>query len=449
MTQIYALGGYNEVGKNCTLLKLKNEAVVFDLGIHLDSYIKYTEDEDIININPYELTKAGAIPNLEKIKDIKKDVKAIIVTHAHLDHCGAIPYLANEFKAPIICTPYTAEVIKTILSDENIRIKNRIIVLNSNSSYKLSKDIRVEFVNVTHSTPQTVMAVVHSKEGNFLYANDFKFDRFPTLGQKPNFKRLNELGKEGISCLIVDSTYAPNASKTPSESIAKQMLRDVMLGVDNRKKAVIVTTFASHLARLKSIIEFGKKLNRKIIFLGRSLAKYVHAGENIGLVNFSKDVEIVKYGKQIKRRLRKIEEKRRDKYLLVVTGHQGEPKSTLSKMVTGEIPFRFKKEDNVIFSCKVIPTPTNMANREVLEKNLKGLGVSIFKDIHVSGHCAREDLRELINIVTPKHIIPAHGTEEMRKALQELGIEMGYTPKKTVHLLKDGEKLNIVQGNQK
>ncbi|MAG08363.1 ribonuclease J [Candidatus Woesearchaeota archaeon] len=443
MMQIYAVGGYNEVGKNCTALKVGDEAVLFDLGIHLDSYIKYTEDEDIINVNTYELMKVGAVPNISVIDKLKDKVKAIIVTHAHLDHCGAIPYLANQFKAPIICTPYTAEVIKTILRDENIKIKNRIIVLNANSSHKLSNGLKIEFINVTHSTPQTVMAVVHSKFGKVLYANDFKFDRFPTLGQKPNFNRLKELGKEGVQAVVVDSTYAPDASKTPSESIAKHMLRDVMLGVDNKGKAVIVTTFASHLARLKSIVEFGKKLNRKIIFLGRSLAKYVHAGENIGLVNFSKDVEIVKYGSKIKRKLRMVEGKGREKFLLVVTGHQGEPKSTLSKMAGGEINFKFRKEDNVIFSCKVIPTPVNKANREELEKRLKELGVSIFKNIHVSGHCAREDLREFINLVKPKHIIPAHGGIEMRKALQELAVEMGYKPKKDIHLLKDGEKIEL------
>ncbi|MDP7141539.1 MAG: RNase J family beta-CASP ribonuclease [Candidatus Woesearchaeota archaeon] len=440
MVKIYAVGGYDEVGKNCTALEVGNEAVLFDLGIHLDSYIKYTEDEDIVNINANELMKVGAVPDISVLKDI--NVKAIIVTHAHLDHCGAIPYLANKFGVPIICSPYTAEVIKAILRDEEIKINNKIIVLNAGSSYRISKDIKVEFVNMTHSTPQTVMAVVHTKNGKVLYANDFKFDRFPVLGKKPDFKRMKELGKEGVLAAIVDSTYSSSESKMPSESVAKQMLKDVLLGVDSVGKAVIVTTFASHLARLKSIIEIGKKLNRKIVFLGRSLAKYVEAGENIGLVNFSKEVEIVKYGSKIKKRLKKIEEKGSEKYLLVVTGHQGEPKSTLSKMANSDI-FKFRKEDHVIFSCRVIPTPTNEENRRVLERDLKDLGVRIFKDIHVSGHCAKEDLRDFIHLVKPKHLVPAHGGIEMRSALQELAVEMGYNPKKNVHLLGNGEKVEV------
>src|SRR3990167_974606 len=189
--------------------------------------------------------------------------------------------------------------------------------------YLVSNNIKIEFINMTHSTPQTVMVAVHTRYGIILYANDFKFDNHPTLGKKPNYERLEELGKKGIKALICDCTRADQPIKTPSELVAKEMLRDVMLGVDSRGKAVIVTTFASHLARLKSIIEFGRKMNRKIIFLGRSLAKYIEAGENIGIVNFSREVEIVKFGKQIKNRIKKIENEPRDRYLLVVTGHQG------------------------------------------------------------------------------------------------------------------------------
>jgi len=437
---ICSVGGYNEVGKNCTAIKIDDDVFILDLGLHLENYIKYTEDEDIVNINGQELVKVGAVPDLSVIKDWIHKTKVVIPTHAHLDHVGAIPYLSNEFKAPIFCTPFATAVIRAILKNEKIQLKNAIKTLTTNSMYQLNSDIKIEFINTTHSTPQTAMVALHTKYGTILYANDFKFDKYPTLGKKPNFKRLGELGKKGVIVLICDSTYAGDHKKMPSESVAKEMLRDVLLGTESKHNAIIVTTFSSHLARLKSIIEFGKKLHRKIILMGRSLHKYVMAGEEIGIINFSKDVEIVKYGKQIKKKLKKIE-KNREKYLLVVTGHQGEPKATLSKMARGIFKFRFKPEDHIVFSCKVIPTPTNIQNREMLENDLKQFKVRIFKDIHVSGHAAREDLRDLINLVKPKHIIPAHGELKMTSALCNLANQMGY--KKNVHLMQNGQYLKI------
>ncbi|MCK5282319.1 MAG: RNase J family beta-CASP ribonuclease [Nanoarchaeota archaeon] len=441
--RIHTIGGYNEVGKNMTAVEIDNEAVILDMGIHLESYIRYTEDEDIENLSAEELMKVGAIPDDSVIESIRNKVKAIIPTHAHLDHVGAIIYLSNKYSAPIFCTPFTAEVINAIIKDEKIRLKNPIKILNINSKYVLSKDITIEFVNMTHSTPQVVMVALHTKDGTLVYANDFKFDNNPIIGKKPDYDRIRELGRKGVKCLIVDSTRADQPVKTPSEKVAREMLRDVLLGVDSKGKAVIVTTFSSHLARLKSIIEFGQKMNRKVVLLGRSLAKYVEAGENINLIKFSDQVEIVKYGKQIKNRLKRIEKEGPEKYLLVVTGHQGEPKSTLSKMVRRDIKFHFKPEDHVIFSCTIIPSEVNITNRKNLEEELNHLGVRVFRDIHVSGHAAKEDLRDLINMLKPQHIIPAHGNIDMEMSLANLAIEKGYKMDKNIHIMKDGSNLVI------
>jgi len=445
MIEIYTLGGYNEVGKNMTVVRVDGEAVIFDMGLQLENYIRFTEEvEDVHFVSTKMLTSNHVVPDITPIEKIKKEVLAIVPTHAHLDHVGAVPFLAKKFNnVPIICTPFTAEVLKTILYDDKIDFKNPIKTMNINSKVMLSKNLELEFINSTHSTPQTVMAALHTKYGTIIYANDFKFDEFPTFGLKSNIEKLREFGeKYDVLALIVDSTYANIASKTPSESVAKQMLKDVMLGTDNSGKGVIVTTFSSHIARLKSIIEFGKQMNRKIYFCGRSLAKYVQAAENINLVNFSDDVTIFKYRKQVKKALKDVEEAR-EKYLLVVTGHQGEPGSTLRNIAEGKLDFRFEKGDHIIFSCKTIPTQTNIENRKSLENALRKYNVRIFTDIHVSGHASREDLRDLINLVTPKHIIPAHGSVQMRTGLAELAGDMGYNIKKNVHLVFDGAKITI------
>ncbi len=285
--EICTLGGYNEIGKNCTAIKVDDEVILCDMGVFLEPYIKLTEDEDIINISTDQMMQVGAIPDISKIADWKKKVKAIIPTHAHLDHIAGIPFLAKKFKkAELLGTPYTIQVIQAILKDEKMSIPNSIKTLSPNSIYQLTKNIKIEFINMTHSTPQTAMLAIHTKYGTILYCNDFKFDSTPTLGKKPNFKRLKELGEKGILALICDSTYAPLRAKTPSEAVAKEMLKEVMLGTDSTDKAVIVTTFSSHLARLKSIIEFGKKMNRKILLIGRSLSKYVYAGQDIKIIKF-------------------------------------------------------------------------------------------------------------------------------------------------------------------
>lgn len=439
--EIQAVGGYNEVGKNMTAVKIGEEVILVDMGLHLDNYVKYTENEDVKNINREELITCGAIPNIAALDTWGEKVKTIIPTHAHLDHVGAIPYLANLYKAPIIGTPYTTAIINSMMKDEKPRIENQIKTLHANSFIKISSAIKAEFINVTHSTPQTIILALHTPEGIILYCNDFKFDLYPTLGTKPNLSRLAELGRKGVHTLIVDSTYASAAKKMPSESVAKEMLRDVMLGTDSRGKAVIISTFSSHIARLKSIVEFGNKLNRKIIFLGRSLSKYVYAAQDCGIIKFD-DIEMVRYSKQIKRRLKKITPKTRHKYLFVVTGHQGEPNSTLTKMVDNQFEFKFQPEDHMIFSCTVIPTAINQQNRDYVERGLKEAGVRIFKDIHVSGHAAREDLRDLINLVKPKNIIPAHGNMQMTAAMSDLASEMGYDADR-IHLMRNGQKIRL------
>jgi ribonuclease J len=441
MIEICAVGGHSIIGRNMTAVKYKEEVIILDMGIHLDNYIRYTEDDDveIEKLSADELISVGAIPDISIIKNWRSMVKAIVPTHAHLDHLGAIPFLANSFDCPVICSAYSGSVLKEILKDNKITIKNKILTMNNNGTHQISKNIKIEFINVTHSTPDTVMIAVHTPDGIVLYCNDFKFDNAPTLGDKPNFDRLKKL--KNVNVLVIDSLYADRKGKTPSEAVARELLKDVMLGINAKKNAIIVSTFSSHLARLKSIISFGHKLNRKIIFLGRSLAKYVYAGEDIKLVNFSKDVEIVKYSSKVKKRLKRIEKDGRHKYLLVVTGHQAEPNSVLSKMVYQKY-FDFRRDDVVIFSCTIIPDEINKLNREKLESEMESDGVRIFRDVHVSGHASREDHRDLINMVKPKNIIPAHADVPKCTCMKNLCLEMGYKDK-NIFIMKEGDFLKF------
>ncbi len=443
--KIHTIGGYNEVGKNMTVLELKDDAIIFDDGFFLPAIVEMQERDKVLTEKG--LRPTGALPEdtiLDKL-GIREKVRAIIPSHAHLDHIGAIPYNAYRYKGPVIGTPYTIEVSKILMKDNDQTIPNQMIPIKPNGSIEIkgkNRNYKVELLNMTHSTIQSSAIAVHTPEGIVIYANDFKLDNTPIMGEGPNYKRFKELSKMGIKVLIMDCLYAPDDRKTPSEKIARGLLEDVLFTTDNRKSGMVITTFSSHIARLKSITEYGKKLGRQIVFAGRSLNKYVSAAQNIGQAPFRGDVEILTYKKQLEKGLKRINKNKKD-YLLVCTGHQGEPGSILDRMSRNKLPFELGKEDQIIFSSQTIPTPVTQDNREQLGKRLKKHQVRIFDKVHVSGHGGKEDIRDLIKLTNPQHIIPSHGDLRKREAGAKLAQEMGYKMNKTVHLLDNWKSVEL------
>ena len=438
--EILPVGGFGEVGKQMVAVKVDDEVVIFDMGLHLPNYILATEEEDIRRISKDQLMKAQAIPDDTMLGDWKPKVKAIVLSHAHLDHIGAVPFMASSYKAPIVSTPFTCALIRRICEDERIRVPF-IKSLNPNDKLKISPTLTVELVHITHSVPQSTIIALHTPYGIVAYANDFKLDNRPVIGKAPNLDALKALGAQGVVACLCECLYAQIPGKTPSESVAKEMLKDVLLHVDNHGAAVIVTTFSSHIARLTSIAEMGKKLGRKVVFLGRSLNKYVESARETGIAAFE-GVEMVAYPKHVAKKLKEIQSKGRDKYLIACTGHQGEPQAVLSKMVDGKLPFQFMPQDNIIFSCTTIPAAINIKNRKMLEEKLNSHHVRIYKDIHVSGHAYREDLREFLTILKPKILCPSHGGRAMMNAFGELAKELPF--KNEVKHITNGEKLQLV-----
>lgn len=432
MIKIYAIGGYNEVGKNMTCIEVDDEAIILDMGLYMDRFVALQERN--IKMNSEILVNEDAIPNDEIIKNLRKKIKAILITHAHLDHIGAIKWMAHKYKCPIITTPYTGEIIKR--NAKNVEI----VLTNVNSSYKVSKNIEAEFINVTHSVPQSAIINIKTKYGSILYGLDYKNDSHPALGKKTNIKKLKKI--EDAILLIADSTNADEERKTFSEQIAKEMLRDIMFGMENEGHGLFLTTFSSHIARLKSILNISKIIGRKVVFVGRSLNEYISAAEKLKIVNFSKDAEIIGNAGRAKERLREMN-KNKDEYVFVVTGGMGEKNAVLTKIVNDEIALKVAPQDFVIFSCSVIPTPMIQANRKVLEQKLHRKKARIFKDIHVSGHASREDLRDLIKIVSPRHILPAHGNLTKTAAMASLGGEMGYELGKNIHIMQNGQNMKL------
>ena len=443
MVKIHTVGGFSEVGKNMVAIELEEDAFIFDEGFFLPAIVSMEERDKVMTER--RLKSIKAVPEDSVINKIRHKVRAQFISHAHLDHVGAIPFLSDKYNAPIYGTPFTMQVLDSLLRDNDIIIKNKTFTIKPNTTFYVqgkNKKYKIDFINITHSTAQCLMIAIHTPKGAIIYAPDFKLDDTPILGLKCNYKRLREISKEGVLTFICDALYAPHEGKTPSEKIARALLEETLITIQNRHAGMIVTTFSSHIARLKSVVEFGKKLNREVVFLGRSLDKYSTAAKNAKIAPFLNDIRISKYRRQVEKTLHKVEKNRKD-YMIVCTGHQGEPGSILERLSRHQLPFKLNQNDNIVFSSSVIPTPVNQEQFAKMEGRLKKSKPRVFRDVHVSGHPKKEDLRDIMQIVNPQHVIPAHAGIDKTKYMADLVSEMGYKLGKRCHLMQDGGVLKL------
>lgn len=438
---IIAVGGYNEMGRNMTAVHVGGDIVIFDMGLRLDQ-VQIHEDIEIERMHSLDLIKIGAIPDDTVLKGVNGTVRAIVCTHGHLDHIGAISKLAHRYRAPIIATPYTIGLIRQLIkSERKFPAENELIEMNAGETKEISKKLSIELIRVQHSTIDCVFIAVHTPRGILLYANDFKMDRTPTLGEPPDIQRLKQIGKEGVFLMITESTNAAIAGKTPSERIAKALLNDVLIGTEETESGVIVTTFSSHIARLNATIEIAKKMDRIPVLMGRSMDKYVKLAAKMGYIQLPENLVIYGARKNIDKAFTRIASEGKEKYLPIVTGHQGEPGAVLERISMDNTNYRIERGDKVIFSANTIPTPSTYANRHALETKLKMRGARIYDGVHVSGHACKEDHWELLRMINPEHVIPAHGNIVMHSSYIEMAEDTGYVLGDTIHLLRNGEEL--------
>ncbi|BFI73258.1 ribonuclease J [Nanoarchaeota archaeon] len=431
--EVIPVGGYSYIGKNMTAIRIDDEVILIDMGLNMDKISQFGERENFIEKSMKELYELDIIPDDNILEKYRDKVKAIIITHGHLDHLGALNFIAPKYNAPIYASPYTIELIKKQEKEYGIVLPNDLKKVSPNSSIRISDKININFISMTHSIPQALMVDIQTNKGHIVFSGDFKFDNFPLIGKKPNFNKLREIGKEGVLLLISETTRADEESKSQSEIIEKYMLYDVLNSIDS--KGIIITTFASHIARLKSIIDLGKEINRKVVFIGRSMGKYLRAAENIGLYNFSENAEIYDDARDFKKVFERLNNSK-EEYLIVATGHQGEPGSVLDRLSKNE--YNFNLEDTtIVFANNVIPHPINEANRKILEERLRRKKANIIKDIHVSGHAKAQDHLMLIKMLNPEYIIPNHGDINKKASYYNIVSEEGYTLGEDIFFLED------------
>ncbi len=442
MIKIKAFGGYSKIGKSMTSVEVDGDIVICDMGADIEKLVDFEDDKNYISIRDTDaLIENGVIPNDKRFfEENGKKVKAIVLTHGHLDHIWAVPFLALKYHCPIIATPFTIKVLEHLA--KNVKVSGlRLLSLNTGTKYKISPKITLEFVNITHSIPNSAMNVLHTEYGSVIYANDWKLDDNPTLGKKPDYERLEALAKEGIHTLILDSTNVDQEGYTFSESVVRTMLEDVIKKtLDN--KTIFITTFSSHIARIKNIIEISRKLNRQVMIFGRSMAMYTKAAIDTKYIEKSKFPEVATKREQINNILKYVRD-RPGKYVIICTGHQGEKGAFLDKLVTGQYEYKLSNEDAVIFSSRVIPTPLNIANRSMLQNALEELNANVADNVHVSGHASKNEHKLLLKMLKPKHYIPSHGGMDKISVGIEMGKELGYELNKTSHILLDGQEISF------
>ena len=435
--KIHTIGGYEQVGMNMTAVEVDGELVIFDMGYNMEEVIG--SDEQIDELTTNQTLETGAIPKDKSI--MNKNIKAIVIGHGHLDHVGAIPKLAGQYDAPIICTPFTKKIVERGLEGDRKNINNDIIEIETGDSYTISDDLELEFIRNNHSIPDATLSYLKTKEGGVIYGNDMKFDRDPVLGENADIERMKEIGEsEDLKVMIPGTTNADQDGRVRPEEAVRVEMNQLLENCYDAGGAVFVTTFSSQIQRLNSILEANDG-RRKVAFVGRSLKEYTQSAEELDLIDLS-DVEVASYYDECEKLMDRIDGER-DEWLVIATGNQGEPGSQMDKLASQQYPFSFKKGDHVIFSSRVIPTPPSKANRYWLEKKLTDQGVRLYKNIHTSGHAQKEDHRDFITFLQPENIVPSHGPIQKQGDYLQLAREEGYTLEKDIFLSENGRTIEI------
>ena len=414
-TSVVALGGLGEVGKNMYVITHKSEIIIIDAGV------MFPED-DLLGID-------YVIQDVTYLKQNENKIKGLFITHGHEDHIGGISFLLQNVNIPTIFAPKMAvDLIHKKLEDRCITYNN-IETINKNSYIK-TKFFNIEFVNTTHSIPDSFAVVVHTPNGTIFSTGDFKFDLNP-IGPMADLHKMARLADRGIKLLLSDSTNALTEGYSKSESAVDETLSGIFSKHHGR---LIIATFASNVFRIKHIVETCKKYNRKIVVFGRSMETNIQLALENGLLNDKSMFIDSNTAKSLKK----------NEVCILCTGSQGEPLAALSRIANGtHKQISLMSDDLVVFSSSPIPGNAAGINRIINKLYLKGVKVytnSEFSDIHTSGHAKAEELKLMLRLIKPEFFMPMHGEYRMLTQHKELAISCGMDPDH-VFVLKNGEEL--------
>lgn len=406
--KIIPLGGLNEIGKNLTVYEFGGDMLVVDCGLGFP-------DDDMYGVDI-------VIPDFTYLVKNKNRVRAIVLTHGHEDHIGAVPYILRELNVPIYATPLTAGLVELKLTEHGLLETATINTLSAGEFFKVGC-FKVEFVHINHSIPGAVALAIKTPVGMLIHTGDFKIDTTPISGGMINLARFGELGNRGVLALLADSTNVERPGYSISESKVGEGLDELFRGCTSR---IFVTTFASNVHRIQQIINSAAKHGRRVAVTGRSMENILRVSTELGCMEVPKGVLI---------ELSQIKNMPPEKIVIITTGSQGETMSALYRIAFSDHrQVEIKPGDRVIISASAIPGNEKSVSRVVDELFRRGAEVFYDKhsDLHVSGHAYQEELKMMMALTKPKFFIPLHGEYRHLNIHAKIALQMGIGSKSIV-----------------
>lgn len=419
--RITPLGGLGEIGGNISVFETNNDAIIIDLGMSFPDGTMH--GVDII------------IPDFDYVRKIKDKIRGIVITHAHEDHIGAVPYFFKEFQFPIYATPLALGMISNKFEEHGLKAERKWFrPVEKRRIYEIG-EFEVEWIHITHSIIDASALAVKTRAGTIIHTGDFKIDQTPIDGYPTDLHRLAHYGEEGVMCLLSDSTNSYKEGYTKSESSVGPTFEQIFAKTKGR---VIMSTFSSNIHRVYQAITYGLKYGRKVCVIGRSMERNLYTTMELGYIKLDRKIfidadEVSKY--------------KDNEVLIVTTGSQGETMSALYRMATDEHKFiKIKPSDQVIISAKAIPG--NEASVSAVLDYLLKAGAKVayqeFSEIHVSGHASMEEQKLMLSLVKPKFFLPVHGEYNHITKHKETAMKCGI-PERNIYLMSDGDQVEVCQ----
>jgi len=422
--KIIGLGGMEETGgKNCTVFEYKNDIVIIDMGLMFPS-------EDMPGID-------YVIPDVSYLEKNKSKIRGMVVTHGHLDHIGAIPYVYEKIGSPAIYSaPLSIGILKSKLEEFGLDRGAKLHNVEIGETIQLGV-FKIKTFKLTHSIPQTMGLAIETPEGLFVYVTDWKFDHTPADGQPADFSALAMLGGQKPVALLSESTNV----ERPGVSVSEKEIEDSMVKIyDKVRGRLIIATFSTLISRIQQILKVAHKFNRKVAFVGRSMVNTVEIATSLEAMKIPPNTVIDP------KDLKKYPD---DKIVLVCTGSQGEDNAALSRIATGQHrTIKIKRGDTVVLSSS--PIPGNERAVSGLMDNLYREGARVIYQklmgVHTSGHAKQEDLKLMIALIKPKYLIPIHGERHRLMLHGQIAADMGLVPEERSLVADDGQVIEFSKG---